>query len=392
MTTITKAKSDIQHLINFRQTLHQNPELSGSEEYTAEALKRMIIRYQPDDVIDGLGGYGVAFIFKGKDEGPTVLFRADMDALPIVETNIFDYSSRTKGVAHQCGHDGHMAILVGVAEQISMNRPKKGKVVLLFQPSEETGDGALAVMNDYNFKRIEPDFCFALHNIPGYKKGTILLKNGTFSAASQGLVVKLKGKTSHAAEPEKGVSPAIALAQIIEQITDLPNQSGLFSDFVLATIVHAKLGERTFGTTPGTAEIMITLRSFTDEDMAILIEQSERVINAISKEHKLDVRINNRDIYPIMDNNPALVSIVNDAAKKAKLNTNKLSQPFPWAEDFAHFSHKYKSMMFGLGAGEDSPKLHNADYDFPDEIINEGIGIFTHIYTDIFNQISDNEH
>ena len=389
---LTKAISDIQHLINFRQTLHQNPELSGNEEYTAEALKRMVIRYQPDDVIDGIGGYGVAFVFKGKQEGPTVMFRADMDALPIVEINNFDYSSRTKGVAHQCGHDGHMSILVGVADQISKNRPEKGRIVLLFQPSEETGDGALAVINDYNFKRIEPDYCFALHNIPGFKKGSILLKNGTFSAASQGLVVKLKGKTSHAAEPEKGVSPSIALAQIIEQITDLPNKSELFTNFVLTTIVHAILGERTFGTTPGTAEIMITLRAFTDEDMTMLIEHSQGIINTISKEQNLEVRISNRDIYPLMDNNPALVAMVNDAAKKMSLNVTKLTQPFPWAEDFAHFSQKYKTMMFGIGAGEDSPKLHNADYDFPDEIINQGIVIFSEIYRHIFELIATNEY
>ena len=389
---LTKAISDIQHLINFRQTLHQNPELSGNEEYTAEALKRMVIRYQPDDVIDGIGGYGVAFVFKGKQEGPTVMFRADMDALPIVEINNFDYSSRTKGVAHQCGHDGHMSILVGVADQISKNRPEKGRIVLLFQPSEETGDGALAVINDYNFKRIEPDYCFALHNIPGFKKGSILLKNGTFSAASQGLVVKLKGKTSHAAEPDKGVSPSIALAQIIEQITDLPNKSELFTNFVLTTIVHAILGERTFGTTPGTAEIMITLRAFTDEDMTMLIEHSQGIINTISKEQNLEVRISNRDIYPLMDNNPALVAMVNDAAKKMSLNVTKLTQPFPWAEDFAHFSQKYKTMMFGIGAGEDSPKLHNADYDFPDEIINQGIVIFSEIYRHIFELIATNEY
>lgn len=392
METITDVKPDLKHLINFRQTLHQNPELSGYEEYTAEALKRTIIRYQPDDIIDGIGGYGVAFIFKGESEGPTLLLRADMDALPILEINDFDYSSRTENVAHQCGHDGHMAIMVGVAKEISQNRPKAGKVVLLFQPAEETGEGALAVMNDPNFHRIEPDVCFALHNIPGYPKGHILLKNGTFSAASQGLTVKLKGKTSHAAEPGKGVSPAIAMSKIIDRLTKLPEKDNLFTDFVLATVVHAKLGERTFGTTPGNAEILITLRSLNDEDMEVLIEHTKSVIHLISKGEGLSAKISFTDIYPAMNNDPSLNQRVKEAAKELNIPTIKIENPFPWAEDFANFSIKYKSVMFGLGAGEDSPKLHNADYNFPDDIIENGVKVFTEIYTRFFSTIGTNEY
>lgn len=372
--------SDIQHLINFRQTLHQNPELSGNEEYTAEALKRMILHYQPDDIIDGIGGYGVAFIFNGQDDGPTIMFRADMDAIPIVEQNTIEYCSGTKGVAHQCGHDGHMAILVGLAEQISKNRPKTGRAILLFQPAEETGEGALAVLNDHNFKRIKPDFCYALHNVPGYPKGSLLLKNGTFSAASQGIVVRLIGKSSHAAEPAKGNSPALALSKIIEKVTNLANETHLFTDFVLTTVVHAELGDKSFGVTPGHAEIMITLRSLNDEDMETLVEHTKSIIHLISKSENLTAEINYQDIYPAMLNDSALIANVKNAGKKANLNTIELTDPFPWAEDFAQFSQKYKSAIFGLGAGVDSPKLHNANYNFPDDIIEPGIKALTEIY------------
>ncbi len=374
---------DINHLISFRQTLHQNPEMSGSEEYTAEAIKRMVIRFQPDDIIDNLGGYGVAFIFKGKKPGPTILFRADIDALPIQETNDFDYASRTDGIAHQCGHDGHITILVGLAERISKHRPEHGKVVLLFQPAEETGEGALAVMDDPNYYRIEPDMCFGLHNIPGYPKGSIIIKNNTFSAASQGMIVKLKGKTSHAAEPDKGISPAIAMAKIIESITKLPEKKYLFTDYVLTTIVHARLGERAFGTSPGYAEILLTLRAFEDEDMEVLHEHAKNTIHLISKHENLDVEIQYADIYPSTQNDPALVKIVKDMAEQQGLKAIKRETPFAWAEDFAHYSHKYKSVFFGLGAGEDTPKLHNPDYNFPDDIIIHGINIFCSIYKNL---------
>jgi len=372
--------NDIQHLINLRQSLHQNPELSGNEEFTSEALKRTIIRFQPDDIIENLGGFGVAFIFKSKVEGPTVLFRADMDALPIHEINTIDYASRTDGVGHQCGHDGHMAILVGLAEKISKNRPKKGRAVLLFQPAEETGEGALAVIRDPNFYRITPDMCFSLHNIPGYPKGSIIIKSNTFSAASQGLIVKLYGKTSHAAEPFKGISPAIAMAKIIEHIGAVLQKKNLFNDFVLATIVHARLGERTFGTSPGYAEILITLRAYDDKDMDRLIDYSKNAIHQIGFDEKLNVEISFTDIYPSTQNDGELTKILIDEAEKLKFNIFDLEQPFPWAEDFAQFSKKYKSAIFGLGAGENAPKLHNSDYNFPDEIIPYGIELFNAIY------------
>ncbi len=377
-------ETDIQHLINIRQTLHQNPELSGFEEYTAEALKRTIIRYQPDEIIDNLGGFGLAFVFKGLEPGPTVLFRADMDALPIKEINIIDYASRSHGVGHQCGHDGHMAILVGLAGHISKNRPQKGKVVLLFQPAEETGEGALAVINDPNFHHITPEYCYALHNIPGFPKGSILIKNNTFTAASQGITVKLYGKTSHAAEPEKGISPALALSKIIEAITLLPNKKDLFSDYVLATIVHAQLGERTFGTTPGQAEVLITLRSFEDSDMDVLIQQVENSVKEIADSHGLKSELSFTDIYPGTQNNPPLVQQVKEGAEELGYKVIFLDKPMPWAEDFSQFSKLFKSVFFGLGAGEEHPKLHNPDYNFPDDIISYGVGLFYKIYEQHF--------
>ncbi len=380
MAKTDNTNKNIQRLINLRHSLHQNPELSGYEEYTAEVLKRMIIRFEPDDIIDNLGGYGVAFVFRGKMKGPSIMFRADMDALPIAETNTFDYASRSSGVSHQCGHDGHMTILVGLAEMISKNRPQNGRTILLFQPAEEIGEGASAVLSDPNFSRITPDYCFSLHNIPGHPSGQILIKPNTFTAASQKMVVKLIGKTSHAAEPEKGLSPAIALAQLIKNISEITNNDELFKDFIMATIVHAQLGERNFGNTPGEAEIYITLRAYNNEDMDKLIELTRSMLETVSSEHQLKVKIKHRDIYPVTKNDTALTALASDLAKNSKLDVEEITEPFHWAEDFSRFSQQYKSFMFGLGAGINQPKLHNSDYDFPDQIIPEGISMFYELY------------
>ncbi len=371
---------DIENLVRFRQSLHQNPELSGYEEFTSEIIKRMIIKFEPDEMIENLGGYGVAFIFRGEKNGPTLLFKADLDALPINETNHFDYVSRVEGIGHKCGHDGHMAILTGLAAYISKNRPAKGKAVLLFQPAEETGEGAQLVMDDPNFQRIKPDYCFGLHNIPGFPKNNILLKSNTITAASQGLIVKLFGKTSHASEPQKGISPALAMAQIISDITNLPTRTRLFDDFVLTTIVHARLGEYSFGTTPGYAEILVTLRSYNDEDMKELIRNSEQIVHTVSASERLKASIQVTDVYPSMINHSGLTNMVVEKARELGLEVRFLDKPFPWADDFARFSRPFPSVFFGIGAGDDAPELHRSDYDFPDEILETGINIFVAIY------------
>lgn len=130
---------DLDKVIELRHELHQNPELSDNEFVTAERIVNFLTHYNPSELIRGIGGNGIACIFKGQVDGPSVLFRCDMDALPIDETNDFEYKSKETGVSHKCGHDGHMAIIAGLADVFSKNPPRKGQVVLLFQPSEENG-------------------------------------------------------------------------------------------------------------------------------------------------------------------------------------------------------------------------------------------------------------
>ena len=144
---------DLEKIIELRHELHRNPELSDNEFITAERIANFLSHYNTPELIRGIGGNGIVCIFKGQKDGPSILFRCDMDALPIDETNEFEYKSKEKGVSHSCGHDGHMAIVAGLADAFSKNPPRKGQVVLLFQPSEENGQGALRVVNDEKFKK-----------------------------------------------------------------------------------------------------------------------------------------------------------------------------------------------------------------------------------------------
>ena len=376
---------DLDKIIELRHELHKYPELSDNEFLTSERIATFLSQYKNAEIIRGIGGNGLVCIFKGQEDGPSVLFRCDLDALPIDETNNFEYKSTEKGVSHKCGHDGHMAIVAGLADLFSKSLPKKGQAVLLFQPAEENGQGACRVINDEKFKKIKVDYALALHNLPRFPKGEIILKNGVFASASKGMIIKLMGKTSHAGEPENGNSPAIAMANIIKQLNDLPKKESVFSDFVLLTVIHARLGEVAFGTTPGYAEVMATLRTYSDKDMQVLTKESESIAKINAQKSNLKLELEYVEEFPATINNNETVKIIEDAAKSSPTNFQFRKTPLRWSEDFAYFTQEFKGAIFGLGSGENHSQLHNPDYDFPDDIIETGVEIFHNIYRKIVN-------
>ncbi|MAT37972.1 MAG: hypothetical protein CL946_00025 [Ectothiorhodospiraceae bacterium] len=369
-------------IIALRHYLHQNPEVSNQEYRTSEYITAFVHRFKPSEVIS-LSNTGKAFVFEGRKPGKTLVFRAELDALPIAEISQLEYASRHENVAHVCGHDGHMAILAGLAQRIAEDPPEFGKAVLLFQPAEEVEQGARDVVESPEFKNIAPDYIFALHNIPGIEKHKILLKNGSFSAASKGMTVKLFGKTSHAAEPENGISPANAISEIITRLHEIGSNTTLFKDLTLLTFIHIKMGEISFGTSPGYAEIRITLRAFENEDMDLLTQYCENTINDISKGEHLTCDISFSEVFPASVNNDECVRLVEQSAKHNDLKYEFIETPFKWSEDFGYYSEKYSTCLFGLGAGLQQPQLHNPDYDFPDELIETGVNVFYSIYKSI---------
>jgi len=191
-------EATINDLITFRKDLHKHPEVSQKEKET----QKRIINFLKEQGIDGqkIGGTGVMVKFDSKVEGKTVMLRSDHDALAIQEINEFDHKSQNEGVSHKCGHDGHTAIMCGVANYFHEHPIAKGKLVLIFQPAEENGEGAKAVLADSQFD-FTPDLVFALHNLPGYPLHQVVLKEGNFTAAAKTIIIKLDGKTAHAAEP-----------------------------------------------------------------------------------------------------------------------------------------------------------------------------------------------
>ncbi|WP_372642388.1 amidohydrolase [Ancylomarina sp.] len=368
-----------QKIIKLRRELHKYPELSNDEHHTSEQIINFIKEYNADEIIR-LGDTGVLFVFNGKETGKTILFRSELDALPIKEMTRVEYKSVNNNISHACGHDGHMAILTGLAQKISNDRPTKGKVILLFQPAEEVEQGARDVMENPKFKTINPDYMFALHNVPGFKKHGIILKKGSFASGSKGMTVKLTGKTAHAAEPQNGISPADAISRVISKLHSLREDKTLFSDFILLTIIHIQLGEISFGTSPGYAEMRITLRAFENEDLDLLTNQCEKIIQEISSSESLSCEISYNEVFPATVNNDQCVDVVEQSAKQIGLEVEHLKTPFKWSEDFGYYTEIHKACYFGLGSGNNQPQLHNPDFDFPDDIIETGVKLFYQIY------------
>lgn len=367
-------QDQVETLVSIRHDLHRRPELSGEEERTAERISDSLRQMQPDAIVRGLGGTGVAAIFDSGQPGPSVMIRCELDGLPIRETGTVAHKSEIDGKGHQCGHDGHMTILLGVA-MLLRERPPRGRVVLLFQPAEETGRGARAVISDPRFESIRCDFSIALHNMPGHETHRIILKAGHVNCASRGMRIHLKGKTAHAAQPEAGVSPAQALADIIRELGELTNAAGAGDAFSLVTIVHASLGERAFGVSPAEAELWATLRTVTDEKMRDIIADAETIAKRAADKSGVAVQITYDDIFNACENDANVVSHMRESARGLGLDVEELDGPLRFSEDFGAFAKQSASAMFFLGAGLDRPALHNPDYDFPDALIPTGVSM-----------------
>lgn len=375
----------MEELTQLRQELHKHPEVSGNETKTAQRILDFLSSYAPDELITNIGGEGILAIYKGKEEGKSILFRCELDALPIEEINSFDYKSVYKGVSHKCGHDGHMAILCGFAKILHENPLEKGIAMLLFQPAEEDGNGAKRVISDSKFEAIKPDFAFALHNLPGYKKHQIVIKDATFTCAVNSMIIELHGKTSHAGEPENGINPALSIAEIIQVFNSKINTDLTSENYCLITPIHIEMGEKAYGVSAGFGEAHFTIRSNSNEQIRNIELNLEEIAKEIAAKFNLKTNIDWTQSFQANENNVEAVNFIRKATSNLDLTIYEKELPFTFGEDFGLFTQKFKGAMFGLGSGENTPALHNPDYDFPNEIIETGVNVFHQITKEILN-------
>jgi len=381
--SVTLTNHDLIELIAWRRQLHQHPEISNEEEKTAAAVVTFLRDSGPDAVIAGLGGHGVAMVYDSGRDGPTVLFRSELDALPIEELSGAAHASLVPGKSHMCGHDGHTAILAALGRQFGRKRPQRGRVVLMFQPAEETGNGAADVVADPRYAAIAPDFAFSLHNLPGVPFGEVRLKAGTVNCASRGIRIVLEGKTAHSSMPETGMSPMLAVSDLMPALLGLGRASFADDDFRMVTVTHARMGEAVYGIAPGHAEIRACLRTRLDAEMASLCAAAEGLVAEAAERHRLAHRIDYHEVFVASVNAPEAVEHLRRALDAEGIRHSEDGLPMRASEDFGVFGHGARSAMFFLGAGERHPALHNPDYDFPDDLIPIGARVFARVARDL---------
>ena len=349
-----------------RHDLHAHPGISGNEHYAHDLIVRELSSYHPDKVHTHVGGFGVIAIWGRELSHPTIAIRADIDALP---------------TGHRCGHDGHTAILLQLAEYIAQRGiPADRNIILIFQPEEETGMGAQKIIDAHILQQYNILAIYALHNLPGFPLGTVVLNRHTFAAASTGIVYSLTGRSTHASTPEKGINPGLAVAEIIQQFHRMnSNPDALGDTFRQTTLICVDLGEEAFGTSAGSADIMFTLRAFTNDSMEHLLADANEAVGTIASRYHLEVQHTLVEPFRATENNSLLVEHIENVCGT---RSRYMLTPFRWSEDFANYLQLYPGAMFGIGAGEKQPELHHPEYDFPDALIPLAAQVFYNIIHD----------
>lgn len=369
---------DIRELIAFRHELHRHPELSGEEQETARRICRMLAPTAPDAIMTGLGGHGVAAIYDSGAPGPTILFRSELDALPIEERAADGHRSTAPGKAHLCGHDGHSTILLGLGRIIARARPASGRVILMFQPAEEDGAGAAAVIADPRYGEIRPDWAFSLHNLPEVEFGAGMLGPGPANCASRGIEIRLMGSTAHASRPGDGRSPMKAISELMPALETCGSGRPLGPGFSMVTVTHASMGAAAFGVAPGDATVFATLRTAADRDMDALMAKAEALIHDTATRHGLSYGCSYQEIFLACINDTDATRHLADGLERAGLRHDPQTLPLLGSEDFGRFGlDGAKSAMVYLGSGPDWPQVHTPEYDFRDELIPIGIRLFS---------------
>ena len=374
---MTPTDADLAAAGDLRRALHRAPELSGHEAATAARIASEMARLGADRIETDVGGHGVLAVFEGMEPGPLIVLRAELDALPIEERSGAHHASEVAGRGHLCGHDGHMAILFCVGRVLAQTRPSRGSVVFLFQPAEENGAGARAMMGDERVAGLSPTRILALHNLPGLPLGHAALGDGPVACASCGMRLRLDGRTAHASQPETGLSPRAALADLLGALDAL--NAGLpleHPDFAMATVTHCRMGAPAFGVAPGEAEIWTTLRTLRDEAMARIRVRAEAAAQHAAQVHGLAVSVTYDDVFDATENHPDAAATLRAAMDDAGILHSTKGQPWRPSEDFGAFAALGPSAMVFVGSGEDQPPLHDHAYDFPDALIKPGARLF----------------
>ena len=368
-----------------RRDIHAHPELKFEENRTAEIVSSALRGFGIDEIHTGLGKTGVVGILRGRPGSKMLGLRADMDALPMTELNAFEHKSQYAGKMHACGHDGHTATLLAAAKIMSADRDFAGSVAFIFQPAEEGGGGARAMIVDGLFERFPCDAVFAIHNWPGLRVGEFGLNPGAMMASSNEFEITVCGKGAHAAMPHLGVDPVLIASHLIQAFQSLVSRETKPIDATVVSVTQINAGEAT-NVIPDTCVMKGTVRTFSAQALDTIEQGMARICN------QLPLAFNAHADFSFLRNYPPTINHAKEAMLAADVAAEIVGEsmvqrhvePTMGAEDFAYMLKEKPGAYIFLGNGDTSGPhrsaghglgpctLHNPSYDFNDDLIPIG--------------------
>ncbi len=376
MNEIQNTTNDLdQEMIGWRQDFHQYPEL-GFEEHRTAARVAELLRSFGVDVYEGVGGTGIVGVLQRGTTSRAIGLRADMDALAITEENEFSHRSRNDGKMHACGHDGHTTMLLGAAKRLASSEKFDGRVVFIFQPAEEHGRGALAMIEAGLFDRFPVDAIYGIHNMPSIEAGHFAVRAGPIMACEDNFEIVVQGKGGHAALPHLTIDPIVVASEIVMALQTVvsrtlnPVDNGVVSvtDFSVAATRNA---------IPDKVILRGDTRAFTPQIQNRIEAAMERLVSGICSAHGADHRFVYSREFAATINSHKEAAIAADVATQAfgRDSVNADCQPIMASEDFGFMLQHKPGCYLLLGNGGVGPGgcgLHNPNYDFNDEILGRG--------------------
>jgi hippurate hydrolase len=369
-------------MISWRHDFHQHPELAFEEKRTSaiisEKLKRFGIK-----VYKKIGKTGVIGELKAGDSNRSIALRAEMDALPIKEKNNIIYASKNKNIMHACGHDGHMAMLLGAVKYLSETKQFNGTVYFIFQPAEENGGGARAMINDGILKKFYFEKIFAIHNAPSIEAGVFSINHGSVLASQDLFEIQIYGKKSHAAFPHKSIDTIPIAAEVILAIQNIISRKldPLEKAVISVTQVHS--GNAT-NIISDTACISGSIRCFSKKNRKFITSQIAWISKNIARAHKASCRSSfSSKSLPVINSKKETSEAINTALKiVGEKNLITDNQPVLASDDFAHFLQEKEGCYISLGSGQKT-QVHTSHYNFNDKILTIGASFWAQLVEDI---------
>jgi amidohydrolase len=360
-------------ITGWRRDLHMHPELMYDVQRTAGTVAEKLKAFGCDEVVTGLGRTGVVGVIRGrKGGGKTIGLRADMDALPIEEANDLPYKSTIPGKMHACGHDGHTAMLLGAARYLADTRNFAGTAVVIFQPAEEGGAGAKAMLDDGMLDRFGIGEVYGMHNYPGMPVGAFGIRAGPVMAAADALTIDIEGVGAHAARPHLGIDTVLVGAQIINAIQSVVSRNVDPLKSAVVSICMFRAGN-TDNVIPQTVQLRGTARSLAPDVRDLLEKRLHIVVESTAAAYGATARLTYRRGYPVLVNHEEqadfAASVAGEIAGADKVD--HALPPMMGAEDFAFMLNARPGAFIWIGNG-DSAGLHHPSYNFNDDAIPFG--------------------